>query len=451
MEQWPPPDGRSSLLTGRGYDRLDHPIGLPMARFALNDECRLPEQTMSDTPHPGLDNRISGEPATAPGVVVLGGAHGTLALARALGGKGVRVHLVSNDTPLPGWSRRADGISQWSGPDSGGAVDFLFNLAATHDLYGALLVPGGDAEVRFVSQAAGALCRSFEVALPPWERLKWACEKPLLYRRAEELGLAFPKTYRFASLEEAMAADIRFPVVLKPNMGGGDNRFSRAKVVRADDRGAFASAYRDAVGQIGLDNVVVQQLIPGGGESQFSYAALWWQGRPVAEFTARRTRQYPVDFGYTSTYVEVVEVPQVTAAARRLLDSIGHHGLVEVEFKRDARDGAFKLLDVNPRPWSWFGLAAAAGVDLGALLWRSANGLPAAPAQARAGTAWMYMARDLASAATLIGRGTLKPGAYLRSFGAVRAWATFAGDDPMPGLIDLPLTGWRVLTRRILR
>jgi len=234
-------------------------------------------------------------------------------------------------------------------------------------------------------------------------------------------------------------------------MGGGDNRFSRAKVVRADDRDAFLPAYRDASGQIGLDNVVVQQLIPGGGESQFSYAALWRQGRPLAEFTARRARQYPVDFGYTSTYVETVETPEITAAARRLLTSIGHHGLVEVEFKRDARDGAFKLLDVNPRPWSWFGLAAAAGVDLGAMLWQSANGLPTAAAQARAGTAWMYLARDMASAATLIGRGTLRPADYLRSFGAVRAWATFAGDDPLPGLIDLPLTGWRVLTRRILR
>lgn len=408
---------------------------------------------MPDTPHARLDDRTaaSAPGASVPGVVILGGAHGTLALARSLGRKGVRVHLVSNDTPLPGWSRRIRGSSEWGGPDSGGAVDFLLDLAATQGLRGALVVPGGDAEVRFVSQSAAALSPTFQVMLPPWERLKWVCEKPLLYRRAEELGLDVPGTYRFASLDEAAAADIRFPVVLKPNMGGGDNRFSRAKVVRADDRDTFITAYRDAAGQIGLDNVVVQQLIPGGGESQFSYAALWRDGKPVAEFTARRTRQYPVDFGYTSTFVEVAEAPGVTEAARRLLRSIGYGGLVEIEFKRDGRDGTFRLLDVNPRPWSWFGLAAAAGADLGAMLWQCANGQPVAPAQARTGAAWMYLARDMVSAATLIGRGTLKPARYLRSFGSVRAWATFAGDDPVPGLMDLPLTGWRVLTRRILR
>ena len=71
------------------------------------DECRLPEPTMPDTPHPSPDNSspeaASGAPLppSIPGVVILGGAHGTLALARSLGRRGVPVWLVSNDTPLP--------------------------------------------------------------------------------------------------------------------------------------------------------------------------------------------------------------------------------------------------------------------------------------------------------------------------------------------------------------
>jgi predicted ATP-grasp superfamily ATP-dependent carboligase len=416
------------------------------------DECRLPEPTMPDKPHPGSD---ASPPDTRfgapPAVVVLGGAHGTLALARSLGRKGVPVWHVSNDTPLPSWSRKVAGHREWAGPDSGGALAFLLDLAATQKLTGALLVPGGDGEVRFLSRSKDALSSAYRVMLPPWERLQWVCEKPLLYRRAEELGIGIPTTYRFGSLDEAAAADIHFPVVLKPNMGGGDNHFSRAKVVRADDRTGFLAAYRDAVGQIGLDNVVVQQLIPGGGTNQFSYAALWRDGRPVAEFTTRRTRQYPVDFGYTSTFVEVIEMPEVTEMSRRLLSSIAHDGLVEIEFKRDPRDGALKLFDVNPRCWSWMGLAAAAGVDLGALLWEAANDRPVHSPTARQGAAWMYLVRDMVATGTLVWRGQLGVGDYLRSFRRVKSWATFSADDPTPGLIDIPLTAWRVLTRRILR
>ncbi len=416
------------------------------------DECRLPEPTSCADIRP--QTRSLGAPASGadvPGVVVLGGAHGTLALARSLGARKVPVWLVSNDTPLPGWSRHVRAKFAWPGPGAARAADFLDELAAAHGLRGALLVAGGDAEVRMAAQAAETLAGTYRVMLPPWERLKWLCEKPLLYRRAAELGLRIPTTYVFASLEQAAAAEMTFPVVLKPNMGGGGSRFSQAKVVRADDRAAFLSAYADAAGQIGIGNVVVQQLIPGGGECQFSYAALWNQGEPVAEFTARRTRQYPVEFGYTSTFVEVAQAPGAVEAARLLLRSIGHHGLVEIEFKRDPRDGLLRVLDVNPRPWSWFALAAAAGVDLGAMLWDLGNGRPISPpATATPGTAWMYLVRDMVAAARLGAAGRRVTGGYARSFAAVRAWAAFAGNDPLPGLMDAPLTAWRVLTRRIL-
>ncbi|MDQ6436951.1 ATP-grasp domain-containing protein [Mesorhizobium sp. LHD-90] len=392
-----------------------------------------------------LDGKVTG-------VVILGGAHGTLALARSLGVLNVPVWLVSTDTPLPGLSRHVRKKFDWPGPDDASAIPFLLDLAATHGLAGALLIPGGDGEVRLVSQSVHALQPAFKVMLPAWDQLKWMCEKPLLYRRATDLSVEIPPTYRFASTDEAYRAPIRFPVVLKPNMGGGPSELARAKVIRADDHAGFDPVFGSAALEIGIDNIVVQELIPGGGTQQFSYAALWHAGRPVAEFTARRARQYPVDFGYTSTFVEVVERPDAAQAARKLLASIDFEGLVEIEFKLDPRDGALRLLDVNPRPWSWFGLASAAGLDLGAMVWEIANGrAPAPPSPARLGTAWMYLVRDMVSAAILISRGKLGIGAYLRSFASVRAWATFAAGDPVPGLMDIPVTAWRVLTRRVLR
>ncbi|WEX08848.1 ATP-grasp domain-containing protein [Chelativorans sp. AA-79] len=385
------------------------------------------------------------------GVAILGGAHGTLALARSLGRRGVPVWLITNDNPLPSWSRHVHRTLRWQGAADPGSVPFLRAAAAEHGLEGFLLVPAADAEVRLVAQSVEALSAAYNIALPGWERLKWVCEKPLLYRRAAELGVDVPPTYEFSSVEEAARAEIRFPVVLKPNMGGGRDSFSRAKVARADDKDGFLAAYREAAGQIGLDNVVVQELIPGGGESQFSYAALWSEGRPVAEFAARRGRQYPVDFGYTSTFVEVVEEPRVLEAARHILGDIGYHGLVEVEFKHDARDDRMRVLDVNPRPWSWFGLAAAAGVDLGAMLWDVAEGRDVAAKAARRKVSWMYLVRDAAAGSRLVATRRLRAGDYFRSFATVRAWAAFSASDPMPGLIDIPLTAWRVLTRRFLK
>ncbi|MCZ7480864.1 polysaccharide deacetylase family protein [Rhizobium rhizogenes] len=388
---------------------------------------------------------------TIPGVVIVGGAHGTLAFARSLGALNVPVYYLTHDSPLPGWSRFVRETIRWAGPHDAGALPFLREMAEKHHLKGCLLVPSGDGEVQLVSQHRDELSALYKIILPDWPSLQWLCEKPLLYKRAAELGVSFPRTYALTSADDIDALDVTFPVILKPNMGGGDTVISRAKVIRADDRQALKTAFADASAEIGAGNVVVQELIPGGGESQFSYAALWRDGEPVAEFTARRTRQYPVDFGYTSTCVEVVDNQQAIEAARTILKSAGHSGLVEVEFKLDGRDGSLKLLDVNPRPWSWFGLSSAAGVDLGALLWQVANDVPTGPFHAaRQGVSWSYLVRDTVAAFTLSRRGKANIGDYLASLGKIRSWAAFAPNDPLPGLIDLPLTAWRVAKKRVL-
>ncbi|WP_421404169.1 polysaccharide deacetylase family protein [Agrobacterium fabrum] len=388
---------------------------------------------------------------TIPGVVIIGGAHGTLALARSLGVLNVRVYYLTHDSPLPGWSRFVRETIRWAGPHDDGAMAFLRQMAEKPGLKGCLLVPSGDGEVQLVSQHREELSALYKIVLPEWTDLQWLCEKPLLYKRAAELGVSIPRTYALTSAADIDGLDVMFPVILKPNMGGGNTSIARAKVIRADDREGLKAAFADASGEIGPDNVVVQELIPGGGESQFSYAALWLNGEPIAEFTARRARQYPVDFGYTSTRVEVVDNHQAIEAARKILKSAGHSGLVEVEFKIDGRDGALKLLDVNPRPWSWFGLCSAAGIDLGGLLWRVANDMPTGQAvTARQGTSWSYLVRDAVAAFTLARRGQAGLGDYLASLGSIRSWAAFAPNDPLPGLIDLPLTALRVLKKRIL-
>jgi predicted ATP-grasp superfamily ATP-dependent carboligase len=383
-------------------------------------------------------------------VVILGGAHGSLALARSMGKAGVPVYYVSNDSPLAGWSRFAHPVSGWPGAAHPGALAFLLNLAERSGLKGALLVPAADAEVTMVSQCSRELSAAFTILSPDWESLQWLCDKPLLYKGAAALGLSFPKTYEISSVEEAQELEPEFPVILKPNMGGGNSALARAKVLRVDDRAALVAAFREAAAEAEAKNIVVQQLIPGGGECQFSYAALWRDGAPVAEFSARRGRQYPVDFGFTSTFVEVVEAPDVAVAARAILTSVRYSGLVEIEFKRDPRNGTLNILDVNPRPWSWFGLCAAANMDLGKAMWDVANGRTPTPiGPPRLSAAWMYLVRDVAAAAILMTRGKLKPAGYFSSFRSVRAWAAFSWHDVVPGLVDLPLTLQRVLTRRI--
>jgi carbamoylphosphate synthase large subunit len=56
-------------------------------------------------------------------------------------------------------------------------------------------------------------------------------------------------------------------------------------------------------------------------------------------------------------------VDEVVDQGLAYLRGLECYGLSQTEFKRDPRDGAYKLMEVNPRLWQWHGLAAAVGVD----------------------------------------------------------------------------------------
>jgi D-aspartate ligase len=80
---------------------------------------------------------------------------------------------------------------------------------------------------------------------------------------------------------------------------------------------------------------MVQEMISGGGENQFSYAGLHIEGRPIPSLVARRSRQFPADFGRASSFVETIDHPEIERTAKLLVETMGYTGIAEVEFKYD--------------------------------------------------------------------------------------------------------------------
>jgi predicted ATP-grasp superfamily ATP-dependent carboligase len=56
-------------------------------------------------------------------------------------------------------------------------------------------------------------------------------------------------------------------------------------------------------------------------------------------------------------------IPELIDAGRTILEGIGYNGYSLIEFKRDSRDGVFKLMDVNGRPNGSLRQAVTAGVN----------------------------------------------------------------------------------------
>jgi predicted ATP-grasp superfamily ATP-dependent carboligase len=386
-----------------------------------------------------------------PGALILGGAHGSLAVARSLGRRRIPVWFVTNDHPLAGLSRYVQRRFSWGGPDRQDAVDFLLALGRLHHLEGWVLFAGGDPEVRLIAEHHAELSAIFRVTTPPWPITRFAYDKALTYRQAESIGVDCPRSFHPKDRAEAASLACRFPLVMKPSVRDRANAFTMAKGWKVKDRSELLERYDQAAALVGHDGILIQEFIPGNGSAQFSYAAVWRHGIPVASLIVRRLRQFPIEFGFSSTFVETVENDRVAEAASRFLRSLNYDGIVELEFKHDVRDDRYKLLDFNARSWTWIALAAAAGVDFPYLLWQAATGTGSAAAAAagcRPAT-WMHSARDAVAAWQHIKAGSLTFADYLKSFRRPIVFAAFAWDDPLPGLLELPLSLCRALTRRV--
>ncbi|HEX5503694.1 MAG TPA: ATP-grasp domain-containing protein [Thermomicrobiales bacterium] len=384
--------------------------------------------------------RRAARPDERGGALVIGGNFPALGVVRSLGRRGIPVWALHDEYLLSARSRFARRGVPWpADADEAGQRDYLLGLAAAHELDGWTIFPTTDEAAAMLAREHDALAERFRLITPPWEVVRWAHDKRLTHQLAGDADVPAPATRYPRSRADVAGFDGAFPAVVKPVNSERFNRLTHAKAWQVDDHQALLARYDEACALIGVDQVMVQELIPGGGEAQFSYVALCDGGRPLASLVARRTRQYPLEFGRTSTYVETIERPEVEDLARRVLAALSYTGVAEVEFKYDRRDGRHKLLDINARNWAWHTLARRAGVDFPYLAWRLAHGEPVAEVRARPGVHWVRAVTDLRAVAVQLRRGDLSFPAYLRSLCGPAEYAMFAVDDPLPAVLDIPL------------
>lgn len=377
------------------------------------------------------------------GAVVIGGDYQGLGIARSLGGQGVPVVVVDDERSIAGSSRyvcHVERVNDLRSPEA--AMAALVDLHARFGLDGWVLYPTREEHVALVAARREALAARFRVPTPSLRAVAPAWDKRQTYQLARSLGIPIPRSWFPRAEVDLEEIDIGSGVVVKPAIKERFYYATKAKAWRADTAEELRAAYRRAAEITSPDEVVVQELVPGGGAQQLAYCSLFKDGRSVADMTVRRHRQHPSDFGRASTLVETIdpaERPELAAYSARFLEAIGYYGLVELEYKQDPRDGRCKLLDVNARTWGYHTLGRAAGVDFPYLLFLDQLGRPVSGSSARIGVRWIRLMTDVPNAARDMRAGRARPGEYLRSLRGLDEEAVFSLRDPLPGLYEFAL------------
>jgi D-aspartate ligase len=382
------------------------------------------------------------------GAIVIGGDYRGLGIARALGRHGVPVWVLRDYHGVASFSRYVSRVLQWPVGDEFAQLSLLLRLSRELGGERWTLFPTGDESTGFLARNHEVLSRDFIVSTGDWESIETAYDKRRTHAVAKEVGVPVPWTSCPIDRAAVETLECSFPVIIKPAVKEGFNALTHAKAWRVDKREELLRRYDEACSFMRPDLIMIQELISGGGSTQFSFAGLFDSGVPVIAVAALRARQYPREFGHHSTYVISVENPRVEELARRVLCAMRYSGLAEVEFKYDDRVDEYKILDINARVWGWHTLGRKESVDFSYELWRQLHGETIEPARLPSGMSWMRAVTDIPSSLQQLRHGDMRFSPYMRSWLSSKESAIMAMDDPVPAVLDMPLLARLLLSRK---
>jgi D-aspartate ligase len=377
--------------------------------------------------------------------------HCQLAITRSAGRLGVPVFGVDRGGASVAASRYCAGQLAFD-PDAPveQKIEQLIEIGV--ELGRPLLVPIDDESSVLVNDHAAALHEAFLFPRQPAGLARRLSDKGELHHLCNELDIPTPVTEfpRSRADVERYARDGPFPVMVKRRAAWYASYGRRQSVAIARDSTELLEAY-DRMESPEVPNVLLQEYVPGSPRSIWMFDGYFNERSDcLVGYTGIKIRQSGQNTG-AATLGACIPNEQVRRDTLRLMKAIDYRGIVDMGYRYDARDGRFKLLDVNPRIGSTFRLfVGASGVDVLRALYLDLTGRPVpdpGPCERRK---WIVEGFDALSAFRASGRGEVSVREWLRSLRGVREAAWFARDDPLPFAV-MCLEFAAHLTRRRLR
>ena len=372
-------------------------------------------------------------------VVVLGpDHHGSLCLVRTLGRMGIPVYGVGTRPRSAGMiSRycRKKFIMNGSAATAGQLVEFLHDVS--RQIEGRpILTCTNDISSNFIAENAEALRQAFLFPNISGDLVRALTDKKQMYYLAKKFGVStaetsFPQS-RGDVLDFLQSGSARFPIMLKGIDGAALERRGYPRMVIVGDPKKLLEKY-DEIEDLAKPNLMLQEYIPGGDDSVWMFNGYFNQNSDcLLGFTGRKLRQHPVYTGATSLGI-CLRNDTVEKTTKEFMKVIGYRGVLDIGYRYDARDGQYKVLDINPRVGATFRLFLATnGMDVVRAMYLDLTGQQVPSAPAREGRKWVVENGDLISFHDYHRDGKLNFIEWIRSLRGVQEAAWWAPDDLVP-------------------
>jgi predicted ATP-grasp superfamily ATP-dependent carboligase len=396
-----------------------------------------------------------------PPALLLGGDQIAVSAARSIAALGADIHAAGDGSDPVQRSRVCSSYEVI--PRAKGLSERYLEWLERDGPRGAVLLPCNDESLEVVACNRTLLEEwGYQPVEANDEVILAMLDKERTYELSRAAGVPTPKTatLRTRADAERAAREFDYPCALKPLRS---HLFSQiagmsAKVYLADDAGDLLRWFGVAE-EIGIE-MLVTEIVPGSDEDFVSYYTYMLPGgQPLFDFTKHKLRQLPIGFGLTC-YQETVWEPEVVEVGKRFCQGVGLVGVANVEFKRDARDGTWKIIECNHRFSLANEIVRLSGIDLPAIAYSRVAGLPIEPIRGyRLGVRMWNPIEDALAFRRYRAAGELSFGQWVCSLVCRWHFPMWRLSDPLPTyhkvvrhrLPDLARSGARRLRERLRR
>ncbi len=196
-----------------------------------------------------------------------------------------------------------------------------------------------------------------------------------------------------------------------------------------------------------MQRLVIQEHIPG--DDWICHGYYNSEKNISVTFTGRKLRSYPPDAGSTALSLSL-DNEALRGASEKLLKAVAYSGIIDMDWRKDERDGQYKILDCNPRVGQNFRMFEnSAGIDVVRAQHLDLSGRRIDNAALIEGRLFAVESFHALALFRRLPRGASKQDAnkYLPPKSRELAW--WSSDDPLPFLIMIGRQLIRVLGRAV--
>lgn len=378
------------------------------------------------------------------GAIVIEGHVQGLSNTRSLGELGIPVYVLDVSHCLAQHSKYCTKYFRCPNFKSKEFIQFLIELAQKDNLQGWFLIGSNDHIVENLSLHAQELAPYYTMVVPSKEQLYQIIDKANLMQIASTCGTHIPRTCDLNTIEQTK--EFTYPLLIKGREGLSFYKATHQKAVQVNDEAELLSKSKE-ISQLTSD-VMIQELIPFDRNNRVvSFTCFAVNGEIKTYWMGQKLREHPIKYG-TATMSESVLIPEVLEEAKPLVKTLNYTGICEIEFMRDARDGYYKLIEINPRTWLWVGLAKECGIDYAKVMYKYVNGIEQQyPESYQVGIKWRNAVTDFVFGMQAILQKHVTLSEYINSLSGRCVHAIWHWKDIVPGLI-FPILSFYIAKKR---